>query len=313
MQAVGPTIGVDIGGTGIKGIVLDEEGYIWAKATVPTEASRGREAVLASVEELVSDLLECCPSAGAIGLASAGRINADSGEVVYATDNLPGWTGLRLAEWAGLRFGLPSCADNDANAALLGECRLGAGRGLRSAVLLTLGTGVGGANMAEGRILRGAGWSGGEWGHSVLVPGGLPCNCGRRGCAEQYLSGTALMRTASQAMGRAGLSPAELMECVRSGDSQAVQVLREYAGWLALFAANLRVGLDPEAILLGGGAADSLEVWRPLLEEALAAEGAAAFPMMKALLGNNAGCIGAAMMAADLLHRISANQEEETA
>ncbi|MCM3749970.1 ROK family protein [Paenibacillus pasadenensis] len=308
-----PTIGIDIGGTGIKGIALDTDGVIYAKLSVPTEASRGREAVLLSVEELVGELLERCPTACALGIASAGRINALSGEVVYATDNLPGWTGLRLAEWAGLRFGLPVAVDNDANAALFGEWRLGAAQGLSSAVMLTLGTGVGGANMESGRLLHGAGWSGGEWGHAVLVPGGLPCNCGRRGCAEQYLSGAALMRSAEAAFERASLSPAELLQAFSTGEARAAETLREYTSLLAVFAANLKAGFDPEAILLGGGAAASLEIWRPLLEQALAAEGAAGLRVLQAQLGNQAGCIGAAFMAADLAQAITGNKEEESA
>ncbi|QJC50799.1 ROK family protein [Paenibacillus albicereus] len=296
--AAKPVIGIDIGGTGIKGVVLSPGGRLLAQASLPTEAARGREPVLRTAEALVLELLERCPDAAALGIASAGRIDAERGEVVYATDNLPGWTGLRLAEWAERSFRLPACADNDANAALLGEARLGAARGLADAVLLTLGTGVGGANLAGGRLVRGAGWSGGEWGHAVLVPGGRPCNCGRRGCAETYLSGSALMQDAAHRLGRPSLSPAELERLLFERDGAAQDAMREYAARLVLFLANLQAGLDPAAIVLGGGGAGSLPAWRPLLDEALAAEGAARLRVVPAQLGALAGCIGAALMAA---------------
>ncbi|MGN7454034.1 ROK family protein [Paenibacillus pasadenensis] len=296
-----PVLGIDIGGTGIKGAVLSPSGRLLAQASLPTEAARGREAVLRTAEALVLELLERCPDAAALGIASAGRIDAERGAVVYATANLPGWTGLRLADWAERSFGLPACADNDANAALLGEARLGAARGLSDAVLLTLGTGVGGANLVGGRIVRGAGWSGGEWGHAVLVPGGRPCNCGRRGCAETYLSGSALMHGAARRLGRPGLSPAELERLLFERDGAAQDAMREYAARLALFLANLQAGLDPAAVVLGGGGAESLAAWRPLLDEALAAEGAARLTVVPAQLGPLAGCIGAALMAAERL------------
>jgi len=300
-------VGIDIGGTSIKGIAADHRGRVLEELSVPTEAARGRTGILSSLDNLAALLLERHPESEAIGIASAGRIDAGSGEVAYATDNLPGWTGMRLSEWAGLRFGLPVRVDNDANAALLGECWIGSGRGLRDAVMLTLGTGVGGANLAGGRLLRGARWGGGDWGHVVLVPGGRPCNCGRRGCAEMYLSGTALMRDASAAFGTIG--PEGLMERYRAGDAAALRLLRNYAGLLAVFIGNLAAALDPEAVLLGGGAADSLREWRPLLDEALASEGVR-IEVRPALLGTAAGCCGAARMALDLMGRTT---EEETA
>ncbi|MDO7906844.1 ROK family protein [Paenibacillus sp. JX-17] len=287
-------IGIDLGGTSIKGIVADETGRILLQTRRPAEAARGREAILEQLGQLLAGLLEQAPCAAAIGAASAGRINSESGEVVYATDNLPGWQGLQLRDWIEQRWGLPAAVDNDANAALLGEAWSGAGRGLQDVVMLTLGTGVGGANLMQGRLLRGARWSGGEWGHCVLVPGGTRCNCGRRGCAEQYVSGTALSRLAREAG-----APAEgraLFEAASRGEPAAAAVLGQYADALALLIGNIEVSLNPEVVILGGGVADSAPLWWRALEQALA-RARVAQPVRPAQLGNGAGSLGAAWLA----------------
>lgn len=294
-------IGVDIGGTGIKGLVTDEAGTILAEAERETEARLGREVILGQLHSLVEELLAGYPSVEALGIASAGRINADSGEVVYATGNLPGWQGVQLAQWAEAAFGRPAAADNDANAALLGEAWLGAGRGRPSLVMLTLGTGVGGANMAAGQLLRGAAWSGGDWGHSVLVPDGRPCNCGKRGCVEQYVSGRALLRLAMEETGRAYAHGREIMEAAEQGDAAALAVLERFTADLAQVTANIGAAIDPELIIIGGGVIQSRAVWWPLL--AAKAGGELAGRIVPAELGNRAGCFGAARLALERLRR----------
>lgn len=294
-------IGVDIGGTGIKGLVTDEAGTILAETERETEARLGREVILGQLYSLVEELLAGYPAVEALGIGSAGRVNADTGEVVYATDNLPGWQGMQLTQWATAAFGRPAAADNDANAALLGEAWLGAGRGRASLVMLTLGTGVGGANLAEGRLLRGAAWSGGDWGHSVLVPGGRPCNCGKRGCAEQYVSGQALLRLALEETGRAYTHGREIMAAAEQGDASALTVLERFTADLALVAANIGAAVDPELIIIGGGVIQSRAVWWPLL--AGQAGGSLAAQIVPAELGNRAGCFGAARLALERLRR----------
>lgn len=289
-------IGIDVGGTTIKGIVTDDKGTLLESLTVPTDAAKGKDYILASLEQLMSELLRLQPGVRAAGIASAGRIDARSGEVVFATDNLPGWQGMRLVEWTRGKFGLSAAADNDANAALLGEAWLGSGGGAADLVMLTLGTGVGGANMIGGRIVRGARWYGGEWGHSVLVPGGRPCNCGRRGCAEQYVSGTALARDAAGETGRPYAGGGEVLRDAARGDEAALRLIGRFAGWLAILIANLAIGLDPQAVIVGGGLADSRNIWWPQLLDRLRAEGAD-IEVRPASLGNLAGCYGAARLA----------------
>ncbi len=303
-------IGVDIGGTAVKGLVIDETGAVWAEARRDTDARQGREAILGKLEALVSELLEASPLVQEIGIASAGRVNTDTGQVVYATDNLQGWQGLHLAKWAADTFRLQAVSDNDANAALLGEAWLGAGRGHRDIVMLTLGTGVGGAYMIHGALGRGFHWSGGEFGHSVLVPGGLPCNCGKQGCVEQYVSGSALLRLGLELTGRTYKHGSELMAGARMGDSGALRVLERFAADLAVVLGNIGVTFDPARIIIGGGIIHEREVWWPLLKNKL--KGGALWDILAAAeLGNRAGCFGAAKLALERFRQLPAGSKKE--
>ena len=168
-------------------------------------------------------------------------------------------------------------------------------------VLVTLGTGVGGANLAAGQLLRGAAWSGGDWGHSVLVPDGRPCNCGKHGCVEQYVSGRALLRLAREETGRAYAHGREVMEAAEQGDAAALAVLTRFTADLAQVTANIGAAIDPELIIIGGGVIQSRAIWWPLL--AAKAGGGWAGRIVPAELGNRAGCFGAARLALERLLR----------
>ncbi|MDQ0493867.1 ROK family protein [Paenibacillus brasilensis] len=298
-------IGVDIGGTSVKAAIVARDGSVLDEIRLDTDASRGREWVLSRVSESVFGLMRSFGDSStnrgidALGIATAGRVNMESGEVVYATDNLPGWQGTSLVTWAREKLAVRAIADNDANAALLGESWQGAGKGKQRLAMLTLGTGVGGAFMEHGLLCRGAHWSGGDWGHSILFPGGLPCNCGKKGCAEQYVSGTALLRRGTEYTGRLYRSGNEIMQEAAHGNLEAIRVLDEYTADLAVLLANISVTLDPEAIIVGGGVADAGEVWWPLLEKHLHLMGVKT-EVSRALLGNRAGIIGAARLAFEI-------------
>ncbi|HBU83546.1 MAG TPA: ROK family protein [Paenibacillus sp.] len=295
-------IGVDVGGTGIKGLVVNEAGVVLVEATCATEARLGRKAILGQLRGLVSELLSRCVDVKALGIASAGRVNVGTGEVIHATNNLPGWQGMPLTQWATAEFGLPSTADNDANAALLGEAWLGTGRGKQDLVMLTLGTGVGGANMAFGRMLRGVDWRGGDWGHSVMVPDGLPCNCGKRGCVEQYISGSALMRLAREQKGNTYTHGREIMAAAGQGEAAALYILERYIADLALVIANISASIDPELIILGGGVTQDQAIWWRMLTAKLSSVGLED-RVAVAELGNWAGCYGAAQLALERLRQ----------
>ncbi|MED5018752.1 ROK family protein [Paenibacillus chibensis] len=293
-------IGIDIGGTSIKGIVVDGSGQLLEQGKTATEASQGKERILGNMKLLVDDLLAKHGDVQGIGIGTAGRVNVQTGEIVYATDNLPGWQGAPVKEIMEAAYRLPVFVDNDANTALAGEAWLGAGKGLRDLSMLTLGTGVGGANMIGGDLYRGAHWNGGEWGHTVLVPGGRPCNCGLNGCIEQYLSGSALVKLASEATGQAYASGVGVMDDHLKGKPLVTKVLKQFAAHLAVVIHNLHNGLNPEAILIGGGLVDSRAIWWPLLLEAMDGMRLRA-DVRPALLGNEAGAIGAARLIADRL------------
>lgn len=304
-DAVDRVIGIDIGGTSVKAAVVAHDGSVLDEIWLDTDASRGREWVLSRVSESVFGLVRSFGGSStnigidALGIATAGRVNVESGEVVYATDNLPGWQGTSLVTWAREKLAVRAVADNDANAALLGEAWQGVGKGKQRLAMVTLGTGVGGAFMEHGLLSRGARWSAGDWGHSILFPGGLPCNCGKKGCAEQYVSGTALLRRGTEYTGRLYRSGDEIMQEAAHDSLEAIRVLDDYTADLAVLLANMSVTLDPEAIIVGGGVADAGEVWWSLLEKHLHQLGVQT-EISRALLGNRAGMMGAARLAFEI-------------
>ena len=193
--------GIDIGGTTIKGALFEGANPAPVRElSVPTRGREGREAILGQLFSLLDAL--CKKDVGFIGISSAGNIDPETGRCVYATDNLTGWTGTEIARLVRERYSLPCKADNDAICALKGELAFYAG--VKDATMITLGTGVGGASMVAGNIVRGRNFAGGRWGHLCLNPAGNRCNCGKVGCAETYLSATALMRES----GKEDFSPA---------------------------------------------------------------------------------------------------------
>ncbi|WP_203289089.1 ROK family protein [Metabacillus sp. cB07] len=291
--------GIDIGGTSIKAMIVDEQKNEHFSFSLPTAAQDGKNAILKNLFLCIETCLKKYSIQG-IGIGTAGRVNVRTGEIVYATDNLPGWEGTKLKELVEGKFGLPAAIENDANAALIGEMWTGAAQNFQDTVMLTLGTGVGGAQAVCGRIHHGTGWSGGEWGHSILYPGGKPCNCGLRGCIEQYLSGRALLNRANTESIAIFRNGSEVFEEFEKGNPEIIKVVGGYLDDLVTLLTTLRNGMDPEVILIGGGVIDSKKMWWPLLESKLAA-----LPfrlnIKSAELGNNAGCVGAGKMMLDIL------------
>ncbi len=201
-----------------------------------------------------------------VGVCAAGQIDWEKGVVVYASPNIPGWTGTPVKSVLEARLELPVTVDNDANAAAYGEWWVGAGKGARSLVMLTIGTGIGGGVILNGQVLRGSNWRGGEIGHLILVAGGDRCNCGQVGCLEVYASGTAIARAARDA----GLQlEAPAVFAAAAGSPAAQAVLNRAARALACGVVSLASVLDPERFVLGGGVAMQ-PAYLPLVREALA-------------------------------------------
>jgi len=305
-------IGIDIGGTKIAGALVDDAGTIIRSERQPSPAGNPRqiEDVVVAMIETLAEGEEVC----GVGVAAAGFIDAD-GSTVYYAPNI-NWRNEPFKQKLEARVPFPVLIENDANAAGWAEFRFGAGRDATDMVMLTIGTGVGGAIVSGGSLLRGGFGSGGELGHLRLVPGGLPCGCGAHGCLEQYGSGRALLRIAGELADAGGiglplaaardasgeLSGAEVGRLIREGDQGALSALRQLGASLGQGAASLGAVLDPQLFVIGGGVADAgdllLDPIRQAYLDHLPARGyhpEARFAIAE--LVNDAGVVGAADLA----------------
>jgi glucokinase len=311
-------IGIDIGGTKIAGGVVTELGEIVAERRVPTPAGDS-EAIVAAVVDMIRDLESDQKAQGqavvAAGVAAPGFIDAAQ-STVYYTPNIP-WRNEPLRARLNDKLDLHITIDNDANAAGWAEFRFGAGRLASDMTMLTIGTGVGGAIVAQDRLLRGGFGTGGELGHMRIVPDGLPCGCGAFGCIEQYGSGRALLRMAGEVADRGGatgkaladlraakgsLSGGDVSTLMAAGDPGALEALRELGSWLGQACASLSVVLDPQLFVFGGGVAQAGDLLLTPVREAylahLPARGFHPEPdFVIAELVNDAGVVGAADLA----------------
>ena len=301
-----PLIGVDVGGTKIAAGLVAPDGTLLASLVRPTPAALGPAAVLDAIAAAVAEL-PGRQDARALGIGTGGVIDRDSGVVLSANELLPGWAGTRLAEELSARLGLPVAADNDANVFALAEQTYGAGAGCGSALYVSVGTGIGGGLVAGGRLLRGAHWSAGEFGH-IAVPeaAGLPCNCGLTGHLEAVAAGPALAARFGELTG--GGKTADLREVAALAEDgadggaeagAARRALAEGAGVLGRALAGLVNTLDPERVVIGGGVSSVGDpFWRPLTE-AFTAEllpGPSGLRPVRAALGPRAAVIGAAAL-----------------
>lgn len=304
-------IGIDIGGTNLVAGVVNENNQIVARAKKKTGES-------ATVEQLCDDLVElarqAAESAGLkpeeveyIGLGVPGAVDRERGMIVY-TPNIP-FRDTPIRDWFHKTWDVPVYVGNDANCAFLGEYFAGAASGTRAAVVVTLGTGVGIGAAVEGHVLQ----DGMEGGHMVIVMDGEPCNCGRKGCWEQYSSATALKRLTKEEMQRCpdsalwqlcegDLERADArvaFQAARGGDQAGRRVVDLYLKYLAAGIGNLVNVLQPEVVCLGGGVSNEADdLFLEPLRELVACECYSGFnPVLtKCSLGNDAGIIGAAML-----------------
>jgi glucokinase len=251
----------------------------------------------------------------AAGAGSAGHVDRRRGTISYASELLPGWTGLDLARELQAALELPVSVENDVNAMALAEAHFGAGRDFRHALYITVGTGIGGALIVDGRLWHGATWTAGELGHLVVDWNGTRrCNCGQPGHLEAYVAGPAL---AARYRERSGMEqPLDLVAVAaraRAGDTIAAETIVEGARILGLALGGLLNVLDPQALIVGGGVAELQDLWWPALETALRANsmpGPARVAQRRAMLGVDATLIGAAWLA--LCEQTSAYTDEHT-
>lgn len=309
-------IGVDVGGTFIKaGIVRD--GKLISKLSIPTENEKGTETILRNIakaaEQAASSVGKSIESFDSAGFGIPGNVNDKDGVVVMCP-NLGGWRQFPFKSEMEKLLPLRVYADNDANCAVLGETVSGAAAGAKDTVMLTLGTGVGGGMICDGRLVTGHSGLGAELGHSCLHPDGELCGCGLRGCVEAYCSVTSLVRETKKKMEankdslmheyaeKAGLVDGRTsFECAKLGDRAALELVEKYTDDLARAVGNFINIFRPEVFLLGGGLSNQGAYLTDKVNEKLPqyvfAAGYAPIPeVKKALLGNDAGMIGAAYL-----------------
>ncbi|MFJ9677857.1 ROK family protein [Streptomyces sp. NPDC101194] len=300
-------IALDVGGTGMKAALVGADGTLLYEARRATGRERGPDAVVESILAFAADLRaygeeHLGESAVAAGVAVPGIVDAENGIAVYAS-NL-GWRDVPMRELLGRRLGgVPVALGHDVRTGGLAEGRIGAGKGADRFLFVPLGTGIAGAIGIAGTIEAGAHGYAGEIGHIVVRPDGPDCGCGQRGCLETLASASAVTRAWAAASGDPAADAADCAKAVESGDPAAVEVWRNAVDALAAGLVTALTLLDPRALIIGGGLAEAGEtLFTPLraaVEERVTFQ---KLPhIVPAALGDTAGCLGAGLLAWDLL------------
>lgn len=315
-------IGVDVGGTNIACGVVDDNCNIIARSKIRTNenSTNGAKPTYEEVFDVIKRaIIAACDEAGisvsdvhSIGIGCPGTCNNDSGVVEYS-NNLD-FVNVPLRADTEKEFGVPVYLENDANAAAFGEFLAGSAKGANSAVVITLGTGVGSGIVIDGKIYRGSNYAGGEIGHTVIVMDGLPCTCGRRGCFEAYSSATGLVHMTTQA---SELNPDSLMtklireegkvsartayKAMKAGDPVGKAVTEQYVKYLSCGIANVINTFQPDILCIGGGVCNEsdnllIPLKAAVAEQIYSKHSAKNTEIVICSLGNDAGIIGAAML-----------------
>ncbi len=303
-------IGVDLGGTNLRGGLFSEDLEIRARLKEPTNRHEGGKAVVERLIALIEALCEAgdltVKDLAGVGIAAPGPLDV-SRTMITSAPNFPDWKNLPLKDLVESTLAIPVILENDANAAALGEFKNGAGRDADSLVFLGLGTGVGGGIVLDGEIVRGAHGVGGELGHIILLADGPPCGCGNHGCLEQLASATAVVRMtrerlekgeSSELSDRENFEARHVFEAAAGGDALALSVIDRMAYYLGLGIVSLIHTVDPDVVAVGGGVSASADLFMPRVVEVVhervfpAARGHVR--IVPAELGDDAGITGVA-------------------
>lgn len=306
--------GIDLGGTTVKIAYFDQLGTMLDKWEIPTVTADGGVRILPDIAASIRGYLDQKGIADSeilgLGIGVPGPVNSKG--VVNKCINL-GWGVFNIAQALSQQTGFPVKAGNDANVAALGEYWKGGGQGCENMVFVTLGTGVGGGIVVEGRLLHGAHGSGAEIGHLVLERSETePCNCGKRGCVEQYCSATGIVRLArrylaqnetdSSLKNRDALTCKDVFDAGKAGDAAALAILDQFYRYMGEFLGNVCSTVDPEVVVIGGGVSKAgsvlLEGIQPYFHQAVF-HAASQVRFALASLGNDAGAYGAFKLALD--------------
>ncbi len=309
-------VGVDLGGTNIVAAVVDETGKILSKSSCKTNLPKEPEALSVDIANLIDEVLEkshiTIDDIENVGIGVPGTVNTQDKVIIYSCNF--NYSNVKIAELLERKIGKDVYIENDANAAALGEFVCGAGCGLDTMVVITLGTGIGGGIILNKKLYRGFNYSGGELGHIVIEQGGRPCNCGRNGCFEAYASATGLGKTAAEVIKKYpdsklwdvynekhNISGTVLFGAVVDDDPAAKEILSIFVSHLACGITNIVNIFQPQVLCIGGGISQAGELLiNPLKEifdkEDYARDSKDRCKIVAAKLGNDAGLIGAAML-----------------
>ena len=296
-------IGVDVGGTKVAAARIAGT-EVLDPVVHPTDLS-GSDALMAGIEQAINEVAEASGSPDAIGIGMPSQIDFATGTIVSSV-NIP-FEGVALGEELGTRLGVPVYLDNDANCAALAEAQFVEDAPAQYLVMLTLGTGVGGGAIIDGRIFRGATGLGGELGHAVVQADGPECpgSCPNRGCLEALCSGTALEREATARANGERVKGKQVVEAARAGDADALAMLEELGTWLGVGISNYVNVFEPQHFVIGGGLSAAADLFLERAEEEAASRALPAlFERVRisvAQAGNDAGVIGAGLLAAQEL------------
>lgn len=305
-------IGIDLGGTKISGALADLNGNVLSQHTIPTNASEGENAVL---ERIISVIQTVINNSGkkikdvkTIGIGSPGPLDVEKG-MILTTPNLP-FEHFNIVQPIEEKFNVPTYLDNDANVAAIGEYMLGAGKGTKNMLYITVSTGIGGGAIINGNIYRGHTSNALEVGHMTLVEDGPKCNCGNYGCVEVLASGTAIARQANEAI-EEGLETSlkkynpvtsyEVFKEAANGDKVAGEIIDKSLNYLGICVANLIASFDPEMVVIGGGVSKAgslvFEKVRKVVNKRCFKAMAESVKIVPAGLGTDAGVLGAVALA----------------
>ncbi len=309
-------IACDLGGTNLRMAAIDSDGVVLYRTKRATPKADRADEIVSAMIESASECRENVRELGtvlSIAIAAPATVSAEKG-IILKAPNVPALDGFRIIAALENELNLQAILENDANAAAVGENWLGASKGFANSICVTLGTGVGGGIIIDGKVLRGVDGTAGEIGHICVEPFGAPCGCGGRGCVEQYSSATAVVRQTqelasqypkSELPNKLRLTSKDIYEAGMAGDELALEVFRRQGFYLGIALAGLINVLNPEVIAIGGGAAAGWELFMPHLQEQLEhrtyREPRLRAKFNKAELGDDAGILGAAKLAFDRL------------
>ncbi|MFL0268637.1 ROK family protein [Candidatus Clostridium radicumherbarum] len=285
-------LGIDIGGTAIKIGIINEYGDIYESREIPTLANEGGEALMNRILNVIGEY----KNLDKIGISTAGQVDTLEGKIIFATENIPGWTGMKIKRRIEQAYEIPVAVENDVNAAAIGEAYYGAAKNYKSFLCLAYGTGIGGAIIEEGKVYKGAFGSAGEFGHIITHVGGKNCTCGGQGCYEAYASTTALVNKVKKELNIEYVDGRIIFKLLEEGNLVVQRILHEWLYEIIIGLVSIVHIFNPSLIVLGGGIMARNYIIDYINENLpkYLMENYKKVKVIGAKLGNNAGILGAA-------------------